>query len=205
LELEELDRWIYPIDSKPYGSTYSEWTVKWWRWLLEIPKLSSPAFDRVGIRAATNQKNPKVYFLCQTCDKAGSVPNRRITLPDDCSIFMPIINWISFPDDDKDPEELLVANAKERMDVIGDLRISISGKKIKEKLIDYRVTSSVFVCKLPKDNLFGLPSGNTRAFSDGYWIFLKPLQSDSKLSTFGSCSSGATRISVGYYIKVQKT
>jgi hypothetical protein len=36
--------------------------------------------------------------------------------------------------------------------------------------------------------------------SDGYWIFLKPLEKDTKLATFGSCSSGENKFGINYEI-----
>ena len=35
---DSINPGVYPIDSKPYGSTYADWTVKWWQWALGIPK-----------------------------------------------------------------------------------------------------------------------------------------------------------------------
>ena len=29
---------VFPINSKPYGLTYDEWTAKWWQWGYSIPK-----------------------------------------------------------------------------------------------------------------------------------------------------------------------
>ncbi|MDQ6865384.1 MAG: hypothetical protein M3044_16350, partial [Thermoproteota archaeon] len=28
---------IFPVDSKPYGISYPDWTVKWWQWADSIP------------------------------------------------------------------------------------------------------------------------------------------------------------------------
>ena len=36
---------VFPVDSKPYGLTYGEWTAKWWQWALSIPKDINPAGD----------------------------------------------------------------------------------------------------------------------------------------------------------------
>ena len=42
-------------DSRPYGLTYGQWTVKWWQWLASIPTDSNPTADETGIHAAVNQ------------------------------------------------------------------------------------------------------------------------------------------------------
>lgn len=200
--MRDLDKLFYPIHSRPYGFSYSQWTAIWWRWLLEIPKKNNPVYDSDGSFSKINQNYPLVYFLCQTCDKADSIPNRRILLPLGCGIFMPIINWISFPDNENDTNEVLVEDAKKRMDAIGELQITIYNRTFSDGLNDYRARSSIFNCRLPKDNIFGMPPGNTRAVSDGYWLFLRPLRRDTGLSTYGTCSSGVNRISVNYIIEL---
>ena len=30
--------YVFSPDSKPYGMTYGEWSVKWWQWIESIPK-----------------------------------------------------------------------------------------------------------------------------------------------------------------------
>ncbi len=28
---------VLPVNSKPYGMTYGEWSAKWWQWAYSIP------------------------------------------------------------------------------------------------------------------------------------------------------------------------
>ena len=171
--------------------------------MLSIPKHSSPALDSSGKNANYNQKHPNVFFLCQTYERTGSIPRRIVCLPKEKAIFMPIINWISLLHHDGETEKELVDRARERMNVIGDMEISIGGITLKEQLHNFRALSPFFDVKLPEGNIVGLSPGRRRAISDGYWIFLKPLQSAASLNSFGSCSSGATRIGVDYEITLR--
>ena len=56
---------VYPLDSKPYGLTYSDWGAKQWQWLISIPSSKSPMSDNVGTRCAVGQQGP-VWFLLGT-------------------------------------------------------------------------------------------------------------------------------------------
>lgn len=200
--MQSLPLPIFPIDSKPCGLTYSEWSTKWWQWLLSIPKSNNPAFDSTGNYANVNQNDPNVFFLCQTIESVASVPNRTITLPANRSIFMPIINWISTLHKDGETDREMIAIAKERMDVVANLEVTINGTTIKEGLEKYRAQSPFFDIILPEDNIVEVPAGPTRCISDGYWIFLEPLKKGTKLSSFSSCSSGVTKIRVSYDLNI---
>jgi len=198
---------IFPIDSKPFGHTYGEWSARWWQWLLSIPKSRNPAFDSTGAHANIDQNYPNVFFLCQTYEGITSIPNRTVTVRTGRSIFMPIINWVSVLHTDGETDSELVEIANKRMDVVANLQLSINGRTVKEGLEKYRTQSPFFEVTLPENNIIGLSSGPIRAVSDGYWLFLKQLEGDTELTSFGSCSSGATKIGVNYtlYLSNQAT
>ena len=62
---------VFPVDSKPYGKSYAEWSAIWWQWLLSIPEDKNPAGDPTGERCETNQQGP-IWFLAGTF---GGVPS----------------------------------------------------------------------------------------------------------------------------------
>lgn len=194
---------VFPIDSRPYGLTYGEWSARWWQWLLSVPKTLSPAFDVAGENAHMNQNDANVFFLCQTTDSVKArktSQNRVINLKSGRSIFMPIINWISVLNVDGHTEEELVSTAKKKMDVVSELEVTIDGVTVNAGLDGYRVRSPFFDTVVPEDNIFGLPAGIGHFVSDGYWIFFKPLKKDIKISTYGSCSSGVNKYGISYEI-----
>lgn len=200
IELKFDSTSIYPINSKPYGYSYAEWTCKWWQWLLSIPKQFSPAFDLNGKNANINQEYTNVFFLCQTYEDVKSVPKRTIQIPKNKSIFMPIINWISILHIDGENEKELLEKATHRMDVVGEMVISMNEITFKSPLQKFRIISPFFDVDLPKGNIIGVEPGKRLAISDGYWIFLKPLLTGVDLNSYGSCSSGITKIGVNYNI-----
>jgi hypothetical protein len=193
---------IYSIDSKPFGLSFGDWSIRWWQWLLSIPIESNPAADTTGINTNKNQNDPNVFFLCQTYEAVKLIPYRGADIPLNRSIFMPIINWISILGYDAESDQDLVAIAKKKMDVVANLEIKIDGIVIMEDLKKYRVQSPFFEAELPTDNLLGLSAGTKRCVSDGYWIFLKPFKESISLSTSGSCSSGLTNIGVQYHLNI---
>jgi hypothetical protein len=193
---------IYPISSKPFGRTYAEWSIKWWQWLLSIPKPYNPAFDFSGLHAGVSQSDPNMFFLCQTIEAVGFTPTRTMNIPAGHAIFMPVINWVSIMDVDGKNESELLSVAKEKMDVISDLSIIVNGVKTIEPLNNYRVNSTLFLTELPDNNIFSLPSGRRQFVSDGYWICFQPRTNNIKISSFGSCSAGITKISVNYNLNI---
>ncbi len=194
--------YIYPIDSKPEGKSYSEWSVEWWKWLSSIPKDKNPAFDWSGKYINMNQNNQFILFLCQTYEGVEKTPIRRNKIIKGRAIFMPIINWISIMGHDGNTDDELIEIAKHKMDVIGPLEITLNGETINKGLEKYRVRSPFFEINLPENNIFGISSGNKRCISDGYWIFLKSIIENISLYSFSSCSSGLTNIKVGYELTV---
>jgi hypothetical protein len=192
---------IVPVGSKPLGLAYGEWTVKWWQWLLSIPKYRSPAYDVDGCNAATRQEYLPVIFLCQTYENTGALPNRSIILHKNNLVFMPIINWISLQHHDGETDEELLTVAKRKMDAVANLKFTINGNPILDDLNSFRVTSRFFEVELPEDNIICLSPGIRRAISEGFWLFFEPLSDNLEIATFGSCSSGQTTIGVSYKIK----
>jgi hypothetical protein len=195
---------LFPIDSKPYGISYGGWTVKWWQWLLSIPKPDNPVLDNTGNKAAINQYDKNVFFLCQTLDtaklSASAKPVRNVPVRAGTSILMPVINWVSVLHEDGESEQELASAATARMNVVSRLELTINGVEIKKGLERYRVRSPLFDMVLPEDNVLELPSGFRYFLSDGYWLFFVSVEENTKISTFGSCSSGVNRFLVDYNI-----
>ena len=200
LELKDL---IFGINENPFGLSYSDWTVKWWEWILQIPKYNNPLFDINGKNAYLNQIYDNVLFLCQTLESSEEIPVRNIKIPKETSIFMPIINWISILHEDGETDQELISKARERMNVVKDLKININEITLTtDRLKEFRVQSPIIDVFLPEKNIFDHPSCQTRTVSDGFWIFLKPVSYSMRIKSHGSCSSGITNIGVDYNINV---
>lgn len=191
---------VYSPKSSPLGKSLNDWCILWWNWLLKIEKSNSPALDMSGENAYMNQNNPDVFFLCQTFEKSRIFPQRRIKIPHNKKIFLPILNWISYRDQENQTEEELRLEADGKMNNIGMLTFLINEKPLTANLKDFRIQTSIFYIDLPKDNLLGAKPGLTTVVSDGYWLFLESNLKEINIRSFGSCSSGVTEIGTHYQI-----
>jgi hypothetical protein len=191
----------FPIDATPFGLSYPQWTVEWWRWLLSIPKEKSPALDPTGMFCNTFQKDPNVWFLAGTF---GGVDHRKCIVPFGRAIFMPIINYeCSFAGSHNMREESeLVSKCREEIGDIKDITFEINNNSLKN-VSAYRVRSPLFAVRLIENNVLGLGPGVTQMVTDGFWIFLKPLNSGThKITSLASCRSGKIRIGACYEIHI---
>jgi hypothetical protein len=161
---------IFPLDSKPYGLTYNDWTAKWWQWALSIPKDSNPGGDTTGKDCALKQNGP-VWFLSGTF---GGAATRTCTIPAGKAIMLPLINaecdYLAKPN--LKTEQQLLACAKSENEGITGLDATVDGVKT-QGLQNYRVQSPLFNFTYPANNINGAPVGSTQGVSDGYWVLLK--------------------------------
>jgi hypothetical protein len=165
---------VFASGSKPYGLTYGEWSAKWWQWALSIPKLSSPLVDSTGKNCDQKQSGP-VWFLAGT---TGGTAERTCTIPHGKAILFPGFNVeCSFAENpDVKTDSGLSACAKSQLDIARNVVASIDGQNLQD-LRPYRVQSLPFNVTFANNNIFGVPAGNSRSVSDGYWIMVMPLTS----------------------------
>jgi hypothetical protein len=191
---------LYAPDSKPFGRTYAEWTARWWVWVLSIAKTENPLVDEDGKSCASNQSEP-VWFLAGTLKGPAE---RSCVIPADKAILFPVINVeASVAEGDGTTDEELAARTRFEMDQITDIRAMISGTNV-NKLKQYRIQSPPFNVTLPADNVLGLPAQTTKMMSEGYWLFLKPLEPGKyDLHSFGSCLAGRIKIGVSYHLTIE--
>lgn len=197
-----IESMLFPPNSKPYGLTFSQWTIKWWQWLLSIPKENNPAFDMSGTHVSENQWDPNVWFLAGTF--GGSVI-RSCKMPLGKAILIPVINYeCSFADEPTiTTESELKLKCEREIDDIKNLFFGIDELFLRD-LSAYRTPSPLFDVDLGENNILGVHECTTKMISDGYWIFVKPLGIGShKLISSGSCRSGRIMIGTTYDLHVQ--
>ena len=192
----------FSADSRPYGLTYGQWTVKWWQWLASIPADKNPAADETGVHAALHQTNASVWFLAGTF--GGKSVNRKCVIPAEMSVLFPVINYemnpIERPDLKTDSD--LIRHVVEDEDDVLNLNCMVDSQTIPV----YRISSDpkMFTITIHENNAFNIDGGATaRATSDGYWVFLKPLwPGQHNLYFAGSCSSGVRNVRARYDLTV---
>jgi hypothetical protein len=169
---DNINPGVFPIDSKPYGLSYEEWTIKFWQWLLSIPADKNPITDTTGKLCRQNQNaSLPVFFLAFS---TGGGAARTCDVPAGKAILIPVnVVECSFAELNVKTEEELHTCATEDESSNPQLFLSVDGREFKD-LQKYRAHSRAFDIGLP-DNSVIQESGPTRAVSDGYWIILEPL------------------------------
>jgi hypothetical protein len=132
---------VFPVDSKPYGKSYADWSAIWWQWLLSIPKDKSPAGDSTGENYGTNQQGP-IWFLAGTF---GGAAERTCTIPSGRAIIFSALNsecsYAEYPDEKTESD--LLECAKTFQDQTTSAQVTINGTAV-ENLDKFRIQSPLF-------------------------------------------------------------
>jgi hypothetical protein len=172
---------VFPPGSRPYGASYSEWTVRWWQWSYSLPVAGHPLFDESGANCGAGQSGP-VWFLGGVFNVSGSADRTLCSVPAGKALLFPILNveWDNAcPPDDLTFEELR-AIAASFMDLATNMTVEVDGRAI-ENLESYRFTAGPFGVDIPSGSIwefFGCPTpaGHYEPLAaDGFYLMLTPL------------------------------
>ena len=158
---------VSPIQSKPHGKTYSEWSVLWWQYFLP---LTSTEFGECKIG-----QSGKVAFLITgpaTC--TGKVDPGT-------ALFFPVANvecssLEAAPFHGDTPAER-ASCAASFIGGVGTLNVTLDDHTLQD-LTDYHVLSPDFSFTVGPDNVFGIPCASEcsgKSSGDGYYVMLTPL------------------------------
>jgi hypothetical protein len=183
---DEVNLGLYSPNSSPYGTSFDNWTTKWWQWFIGIPNSQQPFPDTTGEKCGINQAGP-VWFLVVA---AGKV-ERNCSIPSDKAILFPILNTeCSYSETPtlKTEQDLRKCAVEDNKDAV--LKASLDNHEIKN-IDNYRVTSSPFNVTYPKDPVFPTNSNFSQAVSDGWFIMLEPLKPGNHELKFSASQLGA--------------
>lgn len=165
---------VYTTEDFPCGKSWDQWIQCWWKWCYAEPYEKSPVSDSSGKYCSQGQTHGKVWFLAGTF---GGIAERKCEIPAGRSLFFPVINdLISFVTDPHLKSESDLNNyAKADLDHTKSLNVKVDCVDV--QVSGYkRIRTSTFELALPPAN-FHHTAIKSRAVSDGYWVFLQPLQS----------------------------
>ncbi|GAC1357058.1 MAG: hypothetical protein NVSMB47_10320 [Polyangiales bacterium] len=175
------------------GRGYTQWTEEYWKWLLQIPKATSPLF---GGDCAQGQSGPMWFLVPGQSIKAGV---RACTIPASAAILVPLAAFLCFPCPEDDAacaiptaETDLRKCVRDYFAAIDTMQLVVDGKRVGDggsDFILYRAQSSLFSWKAPAaraeqaiactgpvpKNACSVPEGDRQGVSDGYWVILQPL------------------------------
>ncbi len=208
---------VFPVNSVPYGKTYSEWSDAWWQWAYSIPQPDNPLFDETGAMASNGQSGP-VWFLAGVFNVSGTA-ERTITVPPGKALFIPILNaeWDNLCpvlDPQPDPEDLvdvLTANVSGFLDAVDALEFEVDGTPL-SGLFEFRVgPGAPFSVTFPDNNLFQFfgcsnvtPGTHFPFVSGGYYVMLGPLRKGEHTLRFSGHTTafGGFGLDITYHITV---
>jgi hypothetical protein len=168
---DSINPGVFPVNSKPFGHTYGEWSARWWQWAAQIPSNINPVTDKTGINCAQNQSGP-VWFLAGS---SGAPVFRNCVIPAGKAIlFAPLNSECSTAEDSTLKTEDQLRSCAVNQDTGGDPHVIVDGVTF-QSMQTYKVQSPLFSFTFPKDNIFGAPPGPTQSVSDGWYIMLQPL------------------------------
>ncbi len=187
--------------SYPYGLSYIEWTIRWWKWLMAFPKPCNPAFDQSGSDCAKNQSDKNVWFLAGTVMPVLSA-KRSCAIPHGRAILFPVINnlisYLEYPDLETDDQLKALARKDYKLGI--EMLLTIDDWILSHEIC--RIDSNPFEIEYPNDNIFDTRPGVSRAVSDGFWIFLAPL-SKGIHSIYFSAKDLNYQTNVSYAIQIE--
>ena len=171
---DSINEGVNAVDSKPFGTSYEDWTIKFWQWLLSIPVPKNPAVDQTGEFCQEQQNDDQPVFFLVFSGSGGA--DRTCNIPAGKAILIPVnvveCSFVELPAA-KTEEELHTCATEDESSNPG-LFLSVDGREFKE-LEKYRVHSRAFNFTLPEDPWLPGEPGPSRAVSDGYWVILEPL------------------------------
>lgn len=173
---------VFPIQSRPHGLTYGQWSARWWQFALQQTNLNICTPDRPRSR---------VTFL------AGGSVLPSCTVPVGMATMFPVFNveWSvaeaqaqqmvtptqsclipGLPNGTSDADLLACATAQanQAVGMGASLEADVDGVTL-HNLPNYRAVSPPFNFTAAAGNPFGVPTGPSRAVADGFWIILTPL------------------------------
>jgi len=188
---KKIKQLVYEVGSSPFGIPFRRWTELWWNWLHSFPKEKSPASDINGELCGLSQNYLNVWFLAGTL---GGSATRYCNIPVGKAILFPIITsaFSYVVDPHLKTEKELTNSTKKDIDSAKELCLSLDDI-IFEDLKQFRLRTEPF------DDVINGKS--TKAVSDGYWIFLKPLN-HGKLKIHFSAQNRDFFNKVTYYLSI---
>ena len=169
--LQSRDQKPNPPVSTFRGSSYAEWSVRWWLWDFSLRAPDNPTVTPSA--PCTNNQSGNVWYLY------GGPATVNCTVAPGTAIFLPVANTEcssleSPPFFGATPADR-AACAKSWIDHLTNLSATIDGVAV-QNLSAFRVQTGDFPFSVPDNNILAVP-GPASGFSsaDGYYLMLNPL------------------------------
>jgi hypothetical protein len=174
---------VVPVEARPFGKSYAEWSALWWQTIYSIPFDDNPLATG-DCHAGSGGPNGQVAFIAAPL---GPDISSVCSVQEGQAILFPLSSFANdypCPDPSFEPapgqslEDFLREGAEALIDLVESVSLRIDGKEVRN-LSRNRVGSDLFL-------IDGDPSltatfdpcvtGEPQpAVSDGYWVMITPL------------------------------
>jgi len=165
-------------EDKVFGKDFRHWIKEYWKSFLYDDEKRSKS---------------KVYMLPTNLEMHPQ-SETDFTIKQDKAILLPVGKWISVVETKRFKELAITMKdiAKQKLDAYQDLNVFVDNELVSEQT--FRQMSDYFDIDY-----------KWMAICDAYWLFIKQYsfeKGEHKISTFVSCSSGQTQISLNYNLSI---
>jgi hypothetical protein len=196
------------------ASSWRSLTGQWWQWALSTPAAANQVLDSSGAACMVGQRGP-VWFLAGSF--SGQPTVRTCSVPDNVSLFFPVINSVNFntpgcsqPDVDYTMADLRALVAPP-IDGATGLSVLLDNRPVPGVR---RVRSDAFSVTLPPGNIFAFWDPATcivagqvysPAADDGYYARLHPLRAGQHHLSIRGTDANGFLVDVFYTLNVIST
>jgi hypothetical protein len=165
---------VFPPQSRPYGHSYTQWEMRFFRFFAAIPASESPNNDHTGARCAVGQSGPVWY-----------VPNTWVNADIHCAVpagkallVVPVFPECSTAEGNGHTYEALQSCVKGYVAALNEVVATVDGVHLTGLRAHYLFETPLFTYAYPKDFEFNpkVPGpGTTMSVADGVYLMLAPL------------------------------
>jgi|SRR2546425_1468219 len=168
---DDINPGLYSTDSTPYGISYQEWTQRLWQWDLSLPPAQHPLHNYTPENCANGQDGP-VWFLAEVL---SGTEERTCTIPAGKSILAALLDGECDSSDPTLQNDQDVRQCATEGNDYGVISATLDGRRM-QNLDQYRIDSGFYNITISGDNIADEKPGTYRAFTNGFFVFLQPLQ-----------------------------
>lgn len=165
------------MDSNPFGKSYEDYIINYWKFILKYPLEGNPAEEATG-EYCTQGQNVSSYPIFYLHANAGGNTVKTCKMPSGLGLFVPILQAeSSTAEEPKATVEGLRNTVTEDINCTSALSLTINGKKFKyEELQKFRAITKDFQVDLPENNLVSISPGISTFVTDGIQVITSPLE-----------------------------
>ena len=168
---------VFSPDDEPFGLTFQEHVKNFWKHIISLPIDENPWEDQTGQNCSIGQldTNSSIFYLS---GNGGGISDRTCKIPAGKGLFIPVSPMeISDKEAPNSSIQELHNIAKKDQDSVTSLYLKINDKEYqRQDLEKYRIVTSDFDVTFPKNPIFGVTEGSSKAVADGYYIMTEPLE-----------------------------